>query len=255
MDKQNSIVLWFESTGLNDIALVGGKNANLGELSRMQNIADILVPPGFALTTVLYREFISNNQLGDLIDNQLSALANKKQSLSVTGAEIRQAILGGEFNNEQIIQIADAYQALCAKVGLENCDVAVRSSATAEDLPEASFAGQQESYLNIQGTEALINSCRLCFASLFTDRAIAYREQQGVDSQGIALSVGVQQMVRSDNACAGVMFTIDTETGFPYAVLINASWGLGESVVKGSVTPDRYMVFKPLLFNKLYSAW
>ncbi|MFT5676067.1 MAG: pyruvate,water dikinase, partial [Paraglaciecola sp.] len=123
----------------------------------------------------------------------------------------------------------------------------------AEDLPKASFAGQQESYLNIQGTEALIASCRLCFASLFTDRAIAYREQQGVDSQGIALSVGVQQMVRSDKACAGVMFTIDTETGFPHAVLINASWGLGESVVKGSVTPDRYMVFKPLLFNKLYS--
>jgi pyruvate,water dikinase len=253
MDKQNSTVLWFENIGLNDIALVGGKNANLGELSRIQNITNILVPPGFALTTVLYREFISNNQLGDLIDSQLSALANKKQSLSVTGAAIRQAILGGEFNDEQKIKIVDAYEALCEKIGIEDCDVAVRSSATAEDLPEASFAGQQESYLNIQGAEALITSCRLCFASLFTDRAIAYREQQGVNSQGIALSVCVQQMVRSDKACAGAMFTIDTETGFPHAILINASWGLGESVVKGSVTPDRYMVFKPLLFNKLYS--
>jgi pyruvate,water dikinase len=253
MDKQNSRVLWFEYIGLNDIALVGGKNANLGELSRMQNITNILVPPGFALTTVLYREFINNNQLGDLIDSQLSALTNNKQSLSVTGAAIRQAILGGEFNDEQKIEIADVYQALCEKVGVENCDVAVRSSATAEDLPEASFAGQQESYLNIQGAEAVLNSCRLCFASLFTDRAIAYREQKGINSTGIALSVAVQQMVRSDKASAGVMFSIDTETGFPHAVLINASWGLGESVVKGSVTPDRYMVFKPLLFNKSYS--
>lgn len=250
IDNENSKVLWFDCIGLNDIALVGGKNANLGELSRMQNINDILVPPGFALTTKLYREFINNNKLGDFIDSQLRALTNNTQSLSVTGAAIRQAILRGEFNSQQSNEIADAYQGLCEKVGLKNCDVAVRSSATAEDLPEASFAGQQESYLNIQGPDALMASCRSCFASLYTDRAIAYREQQGVNNQGIALSVGVQQMVRSDKACAGVMFSIDTETGFPHAVLINASWGLGESVVKGSVTPDRYMVFKPLLFNK-----
>jgi pyruvate,water dikinase len=253
MDIQNCRVLWFESIGLDDIALVGGKNANLGELSRMQNMTDILVPPGFALTTVLYREFIKHNQLGELINDQLQALSDQKQSLSTTGTTIRQAILAGEFNDEHRTEIADAYQGLCEKVGLENCDVAVRSSATAEDLPEASFAGQQESYLNIQGPDALIASSRACFASLFTDRAIAYREQQGVNNQGIALSIGVQQMVRSDKACAGVMFTIDTETGFPHAVLINASWGLGESIVKGSVTPDRYMVFKPLLANKEFS--
>jgi len=250
MNIQNCRVLWFESIGLDDIALVGGKNANLGELSRMQINTNILVPPGFALTTVLYREFIKHNQLDELINVQLQALDDQKQNLSTTGTTIRQAILAGEFSDEQRTEIADAYQGLCEKVGLENCDVAVRSSATAEDLPEASFAGQQESYLNIQGPDALIASCRACIASLFTDRAIAYREQQGVNNQGIALAVGVQQMVRSDKACAGVMFTIDTETGFPDAVLINASWGLGESIVKGSVTPDRYMVFKPLLANK-----
>jgi pyruvate,water dikinase len=253
MNKQKCTVLWFESIGLNDLALVGGKNANLGELSRMQNLNDILVPPGFALTTVLYKQFIENNQLAKVLDAELKALADKKQTLSTTGKNIRQAILGGSFNDKQITEIGDAYFGLCDKVGLKNCDVAVRSSATAEDLPEASFAGQQESYLNIQGVDALVSACRLCFASLFTNRAIAYREQKGVSNEGIALSIGVQQMVRSDKACAGVMFTIDTETGFPHAVLINASWGLGESIVKGSVTPDRYMVYKPLLFNKLYS--
>jgi pyruvate,water dikinase len=287
MDLQNCRVLWFESIGLDDIALVGGKNANLGELSRMQKNANIMVPPGFALTTVLYREFIKNadpgelsrmqknvnilvppgfvlttvlyrefikhNQLGEQISEQLQALSDQKQNLSTTGTTIRQAILAGEFSDEQRTEITDSYQLLCEKVGLENCDVAVRSSATAEDLPEASFAGQQESYLNIQGPDALIASTRACIASLFTDRAIAYREQQGVNNQGIALAVGVQQMVRSDKGCSGVMFTIDTETGFPDGVLINASWGLGESIVKGSVTPDRYMVFKPLLANKEFT--
>jgi pyruvate,water dikinase len=253
VDKQNGRVIWFENVGLNDIALVGGKNANLGELSRMQNINNILVPPGFALTTVLYREFIENNQLAELIESQLRNFTNKIQSLSVTGKTIRKAIIGGEFNEHQRTEIVNAYEALCEKVGFKNCDVAVRSSATAEDLPKASFAGQQESYLNIQGADALMNSCRYCFASLYTDRAIAYRQQKGMNNQGIALSVGVQQMIRSDKACSGVMFTLDTETGFPHVVLINASWGLGESIVKGSVTPDRYMVFKPLLFNKLYS--
>lgn len=251
MVKQDCRILSFECIGLNDIALVGGKNANLGELSHMQNINDILVPPGFALTTVLYREFIDNNHLGELIQSELLALTNQQHDLSTTGTNIRLAITNGEFTEPQKQEIADAYQGLCEKVGVENCDVAVRSSATAEDLPEASFAGQQESYLNVQGVESLLSSCRLCFASLYTDRAIAYREKQNVDNRGIALSVGVQQMVRSDVACAGVMFSVDTETGFPDAVLINASWGLGETVVKGSVTPDRYMVFKPLLANKL----
>lgn len=250
MNKQDSRVLRFECLGLDDIALVGGKNANLGELSRMQSTSNILVPPGFALTTLVYREFIENNNLTQTIDKQLQALSKKKQNLHTTGAAIRAAILTGTFNQKQQTEIISAYGDLCESVGLVDCDVAVRSSATAEDLPEASFAGQQESYLNVQGPEALLSCCRLCFASLFTDRAIAYRQQQGVSNEGIALSVGVQQMVRSDKACAGVMFTIDTETGFPHGVLINGSWGLGESVVKGSVTPDRYMVYKPLLANK-----
>ena len=251
MEKQNSRVLRFECLGLDDIALVGGKNSNLGELSRMQNTIDILVPPGFALTTLLYREFIENNNIAQTIDKQLQAFTKEKQSLHTTGASIREAILKGTFSEQQKTEIVSAYQDLCKSVGVVDCDVAVRSSATAEDLPEASFAGQQESYLNVHGAEALLASCRLCIASLFTDRAIAYRQQQGVSNDGIALSVGVQQMVRSDNACAGVMFSIDTETGFPHAVLINGSWGLGESVVKGSITPDRYMVYKPLLLNKV----
>jgi pyruvate,water dikinase len=251
MGKQDCRILGFECIGLDDIALVGGKNANLGELSHMQNINNILVPPGFALTTVLYREFIENNDLDELILRELRALTNQQHDLGTTGTNIRLAITNGEFTEQQKQEIADAYQDLCEKVGVENCDVAVRSSATAEDLPEASFAGQQESYLNVQGVESLLSSCRLCFASLYTDRAIAYRDKLNVDNQGIALSVGVQQMVRSDVACAGVMFSVDTETGFPDAVLINASWGLGETVVKGSVIPDRYMVFKPLLANKL----
>jgi pyruvate,water dikinase len=251
MDKQNSNVLWFECLGLDDIALVGGKNANLGELSRMQNTHDILVPRGFALTTLLYREFIDSNNITNIIAAQLHAFTQDKQDLHTTGKVIRAAMLKGNFSENQKNEIISAYHDLCKSVGVVDCDVAVRSSATAEDLPEASFAGQQESYLNVKGADALLSSCRLCFASLFTDRAIAYRQQQGVSNEGIALSIGIQQMVRSDKACAGVMFSIDTETGFPHCVLINGSWGLGESVVKGSITPDRYMVYKPLLWNKL----
>jgi pyruvate,water dikinase len=250
METLNNYVRWFRDLGLDDIALVGGKNANLGALSAMQNTIDISVPPGFALTTQLYREFIKCNGIAEIIDAQLSAFTQDQQTLCATGTTIRQAILKGTFSENQTTAIVNAYSMLCDEVGMTDCDVAVRSSATAEDLPEASFAGQQESYLNVKGTDALLTCCRLCIASLFTDRAIAYRQQQGVNNSGIALSVGVQQMVRSDKACAGVMFSIDTETGFPKTVLINASWGLGEAVVKGSVTPDQYMVYKPFLANK-----
>jgi pyruvate,water dikinase len=252
MSKQNARVLRFEYLSLDDVMLVGGKNANLGELTRIQNNSTIQVPLGFALTTFVYREFIENNNIDQTIDKQLKAFDQKKQNLQTTGSAIRAAILKGTFNQKQKSEIVSAYKELCESTGERDCAVAVRSSATAEDLPEASFAGQQESYLNVQGAEALLSSCRLCFSSLFTDRAIAYRQQQRVDNEGIALSVGIQQMVRSDLACAGVMFSIDTETGFPHGVLINGSWGLGESVVKGSVTPDRYMVFKPLLCNKRF---
>src|SRR5207245_3842100 len=152
-----------------------------------------------------------------------------------------------DFPPELAMAITDAYDKLCAEVGRTHVDVAVRSSATAEDLPTASFAGQQETFLNVSGEAALLEACRDCFASMFTERAIAYRETHGFDHMKVALSVGVQQMVRSDKAGAGVLFTIDTETGFPNVVLINAAWGLGENVVRGTIGPDQYLVFKPLL--------
>src|SRR5690606_1130294 len=157
------------------------------------------------------------------------------------------AIIGGEWPAKTRDAIVEAYRALCRSADSSSLDVAVRSSATAEDLPGASFAGQQETYLNIRGEDALLDACRRCFASLYTDRAIAYREAQGFAHEAVALSVGVQQMVRSDLSGSGVMFSIDTESGFDKAVLINAAWGLGESVVQGTVDPDEYQVFKPLL--------
>ncbi|TQV81113.1 phosphoenolpyruvate synthase [Exilibacterium tricleocarpae] len=239
-------ILWFEQLNLDDIARVGGKNASLGEM--LQAIAEIgiNVPAGFAISAQVYRDFIDNNSLQTPIDLQLEALTRGEQGLTQTGAAIRQLIGDGEFSAAQAAAIGEAYERLCAQ-GETPCSVAVRSSATAEDLPEASFAGQQESYLNVSGNAALLEACRDCFASLYTDRAIVYREEQGFAHQQVAISVGVQKMVRSDLACAGVMFTLDTESGFPDAVLISGAWGLGETVVKGRVNPDRYMVYKPLL--------
>lgn len=240
-------IYWFDEIGLANLGQVGGKNASLGEIVRTMQSSSVQVPPGFAISAQVYRDFVQQNHLGDLIVQNLSALDDGKQSLSDTGSAIREGFLGSDFSPDQVSVIGEAYAQLCDVVGRVDCDVAVRSSATAEDLPEASFAGQQESYLNISGTNALLEACLHCFASLFTDRAIAYREEQGFAHQQIALSVGVQQMVRSDLACAGVMFTLDTESGFPKVITINASWGLGESVVKGHVNPDRYMVYKSLL--------
>lgn len=242
-------ILWFDHLSIGDVPLVGGKNASLGEITQSLGDKGIPVPPGFAITAKVYRDFISNNGLEERIQEQLSLLSQGRQSLGKTGAAIRDLIRSGEFNTKQTEQISDAYRTLCDRVGTQDCDVAVRSSATAEDLPEASFAGQQESYLNVCGVEALLKASRLCLASLYTDRAIAYREDRGFAHEQVALSVGVQQMVRSDMDSAGVMFTLDTESGFPDVVMINGSWGLGESVVKGSVNPDRYMVYKPLLKN------
>ncbi len=240
-------ILWFEEINLQDIGLVGGKNASLGEM--LQSIAEIgiKVPDGFAVTAQVYRDFIRANNLETSIDTHLNAMARGQQNLAQTGSAIRELIGAADFSATQVAAITEAYESLCAKTGETLCSVAVRSSATAEDLPEASFAGQQESYLNVSGVPALLAACRDCFASLYTDRAIAYREQQGFAHQQVALSVGVQKMVRSDLACAGVMFTLDTESGFADAVLISGAWGLGETIVKGRVNPDRYMIFKPLL--------
>lgn len=225
-----------------DTAVVGGKNASLGEMIGRLQAAGVNVPDGFATTAHAYREFLSANDLDGRIRQAVDAMHAGSASLAETGKQIRQAILQGEFPATIARAIVDDYRTLG-----ENTSVAVRSSATAEDLPEASFAGQQESYLNIRGDASLLDACRRCYASLFTDRAISYRENHGFDHLQVALSIGVQRMVRSDLACAGVMFSIDTETGFPDAVLINGAWGLGELVVQGAVDPDEYRVFKPLL--------
>lgn len=240
-------IRWYEDTGIDDIPHVGGKNASLGEMIAQLQAQGVRVPIGFATTATLFREFIQQNQLQAPISQLLESLLPDLSNLAAIGAEIRQLMMAGEYTGEQKQAIADAYQRLCQRLDIADVSVAVRSSATAEDLPEASFAGQQESYLNVTGSEDLIKFCRMCFASLFTDRAIIYRQQQGFAHDQVALSVGVQQMIESD--CAGVMFSLDTETGFPDAMLINGAWGLGETIVKGAVTPDRYMVYKPHLHN------
>ncbi len=240
-------VLPFEKLSSEDVAVVGGKNASLGELITSLGPIGVRVPPGFATTSDAYRLFLRQNNLESLIADRLAEYHSGAADLPAAARSIRQAIIGGAWPAAISDAIVEAYRTLCRSAGSSSLDVAVRSSATAEDLPGASFAGQQETYLNIRGEDALLDACRRCFASLYTDRAIAYREAQGFAHEAVALSVGVQQMVRSDLAGSGVMFSIDTESGFDKAVLINAAWGLGESVVQGTVDPDEYQVFKPLL--------
>lgn len=247
MKKENSHIRWFETLSSKDVPLVGGKNASLGEMIRSLKKEGIRVPDGFATTSKAYWEFLEANDLKERIASHLKEMEDGKKPLEKTGKSIRNLFLKGSFPEEIAGAICKAYQELCEQYKTDDVDVAVRSSATAEDLPEASFAGQQETFLNISGEEELLEACRKCYASLFTDRAIAYREEKGFDHMKVALSVGVQKMVRSDKAGAGVMFSIDTETGFPDVAVINAAWGLGENVVQGTVTPDEYMVFKPLL--------
>ena len=240
-------VVWFESVGRDDVALVGGKNASLGEMTAHLATQGVRVPPGFATTADAYRQFVGANHLAEHIATELADYAAGKASLAEAGQSIRRAFVRADWPHETSEAICAAYRELCRRLGETDADVAVRSSATAEDLPDASFAGQQETYLNIRGEAALLDACRRCYASLFTDRAISYRQTKGFDHLKVALSVGVQKMVRSDKAGAGVMFSIDTETGFGKVVIINAAWGLGETVVQGSVDPDEYEVFKPLL--------
>ncbi len=245
-----SPVIWFEETGRQDVARVGGKNASLGEMVGQLGAKGVKVPPGFATTAEAYWHYVEANDLGRQIKAALADLEAGKAGLAETGALIRRAFLRGEWPRDEAEAIAGAYRELCRRSDREDADVAVRSSATAEDLPDASFAGQQETYLNIRGERALLDACRRCYASLFTDRAISYRQAKGFDHLMVALSVGVQRMVRSDLGGAGVMFSIDTETGFDKVVLINAAWGLGENVVQGAVDPDEYEVFKPLLADE-----
>lgn len=248
--KTKRYVRWFETLRSTDVPLVGGKNASLGEMIGSLKGNGIRVPDGFATTAEAYWKYVEANALKDKMQFYLDEWAKGTKSLEQTGKSIRRLFLHGDFPGEIAGAITEAYKELCRRYQVEEADVAVRSSATAEDLPEASFAGQQETFLNVSGEEELLEACRRCYASLFTDRAISYRKEKGFDHMAIALSVGVQKMVRSDKAGSGVMFTIDTETGFPDVVVINASWGLGENVVQGTVTPDEYDVFKPLLTRK-----
>jgi pyruvate, water dikinase len=247
MSANSPHVLWFEKVGRGDVARVGGKNASLGEMVANLGGKGVRVPPGFATTADAYWRYVEANELKQKITAALGDLAAGKATLAETGATIRNLFLKGEWPPETAEAIRAAYAELCKRAGKKDADVAVRSSATAEDLPDASFAGQQETYLNIRGDAALLDACRRCYASLFTDRAISYRQVKGFDHMKVALSIGVQRMVRSDLGGSGVMFSIDTESGFDKVVLINAAWGLGENVVQGAVDPDEYIVFKPLL--------
>ena len=247
-DEEN--IIWFEALNMKDVPKVGGKNASLGEMIQSLKKGGIRVPDGFATTAKLYRTFLDENDLKNKIESNLQKLANGEKSLREVGASIRGLFLSGSFPEKAAKDITEAYNQLCVRYGKREVDVAVRSSATAEDLPGASFAGQQETYLNVKGTEQLLDAVKKCFASLFTDRAITYRNDKGFQHMAVALSAGVQKMVRSDKAGSGVMFTIDTETGFPKTIIINAGWGLGENIVQGEINPDRYVVFKPPLENE-----
>ncbi|KAB2839461.1 phosphoenolpyruvate synthase, partial [bacterium] len=244
---ENPRILWFREIGLADVARVGGKNASLGEMIRELGPQGVRIPDGFATSADAYREFLAQSSLEGRVRELLSGLDPRDVgTLASRGGQIRELLLRHPLPEALSAELREAYRRLGEEYG-ENPDVAVRSSATAEDLPEASFAGQQETFLNIRGEAALLEACKKCFASLFTNRAIAYRAERGYDHLQVALSVGVQKMVRSDLGSSGVMFTLDTESGFRDVVLINGAYGLGENVVQGVVDPDEFLVFKPTL--------
>ncbi len=263
-DVERSLVLWFDQVGIADIPLVGGKNASLGEMIQQLKPKGVNIPSGFATTAYAYRYFIQSAGLESKLRELFSDLdVEDVKNLRERGLKARSLLLHTPFPPLLRDAIITAYQALCVSITDKELDthsnkiihqqdkyvvdVAVRSSATAEDLPDASFAGQQESYLNVTGVQGVLAACHRCFASLFTDRAISYRQIKGFDHFSVALAVGVQKMVRSDLASSGVMFSIETETGFQNAALITAAYGLGENVVQGTVNPDEYYVFKPTL--------
>src|SRR4030067_290363 len=251
--EENRFILWFEEIGIGDVPSVGGKNASLGEMYRELSGKGIKVPYGFAITAYAYRHFLEKSDIRREIEETLKGLdTGTVANLRERGRRIRTAIVDAELPEELKEAIVAAYRRLCEKYG-EDTDVAVRSSATAEDLPTASFAGQQETYLNIRGYPILREACSKCFASLFTNRAISYRIDHNFDHFEVALSIGIMKMVRSDLATSGVMFTMDTETGFSDVVFITASYGLGENIVQGAVSPDEYYVFKPN-YRKGYRA-
>lgn len=248
MTKNKKFILWFNQIGIKDIPYVGGKNASLGEMYSNLAKKGVRVPNGFAVAAYAYRYFMKKTGTDKKIKEILKGLnTHNIKDLTAKGARVRKAILSAKLPKELEEEIVESYKKLSKSYKKANVDVAVRSSATAEDLPDASFAGQQETYLNITGPKDLLVAVRKCIASLFTNRAISYRVDKGFDHFKIALSVSVQKMVRSDLASSGVMFSIHTETGFKDIVLINSSYGLGEFIVKGVVTPDEFLVHKPTL--------
>jgi pyruvate,water dikinase len=242
-----AFILWFDDIGIEDVPLVGGKNASLGEMYQHLTGKGVAIPHGFAITAYAYRYLLKKAGVEDEIKQVLADLdIEDMRNLSERGEKCRNIIRNAKFPDDLRTAIIEAYQKMEAEYG-KNVDVAVRSSATAEDLPDASFAGQQETYLNIHGYDNIIENCRKCFASLFTNRAISYRQHQGFGQFDVYLSITIQKMVRSDSSSSGVMFSIDTESGFKDAVFLTGAWGLGENVVQGAVNPDEYYIFKPTL--------
>lgn len=242
-------ILWFKDISMQDVAKVGGKNASLGEMYNQLSNSEILVPNGFATTTQAFVTFLTENGLDKVIENTLKTLdVNDIQALKHAGANIRDQVMQAELPAALVAEISSSWEALRSEAGQgDEFAVAVRSSATAEDLPDASFAGQQETFLNVRGLEQVLQAVKAVFASLFTDRAINYRIHHGFNHAEVALSAGIQQMVRSDKAASGVLFSIDTESGFKDVVFITAAYGLGETVVQGIVSPDEFYVYKPAL--------
>jgi pyruvate,water dikinase len=248
---KNKFILGLHEAGIQDVERVGGKNASLGEMIQHLTALGIRIPAGFIITVDAYQVFISYNQLEEKINSLMAEINYESiESLRRAGLQIRNMIRNTKFPPELSNLIIEAYYRLSAEYGQEITDVAVRSSATAEDLPDASFAGQQETYLNVRGPAAIMDSVRNCFASLFTDRAISYRRNFGFDHFAIGISVCIQKMVRSDLGSSGVAFSLDTESGFKDVVVINGIFGLGELIVQGSVSPDEFIVFKPALKEK-----
>ena len=244
-----SLIIWFEDLGIDDVGIVGGKNASLGEMIQGLGKKGVSVPGGFATTAAAYQHFLQHNGLADHIYKQLDTLdVEDMTQLAKTGREIRASIIAQPFAPDFEQALREAYEELVSRYGTDS-SFAIRSSATAEDLPEASFAGQQETYLNVKGFEAILQAVKYVFASLFNDRAIAYRVHQNFDHRQVALSAGVQKMVRSDKAASGVMFSIDTESGFDKVVFVTSAYGLGETVVQGAVNPDEFYVYKTALAN------
>ncbi|MBG6185732.1 phosphoenolpyruvate synthase [Flavobacterium sp. CAN_S2] len=247
---QFKYILFFNQISIESLGEVGGKNASLGEMYNQLNPIGISIPNGFAITAEGYRLFRKENNLEQTLQELLLSLDTKEYSnLSAIGEKARNLIISATIPSEIRDEIKTAYQLLSEQCGINNLDVAVRSSATAEDLPTASFAGRMESFLNINGEQQLLEAIRRCYASLFTDRAIKYRYDMNFEKIDIAISVGVQQMVRSDKASSGVAFTIDPDSGFENTIIINGCWGLGENIVQGTITPDEWMIFKPTLQN------